>query len=419
MMSDGIPFVASKRQLALAVDHFSDAPLIRVPLDRMQTDREDQLDPAATGFRIWIDPVVDGLHSLREVAQRKGDPFSRKRDDGEQGQYMWEPYAQWLAKFSQHDNLLLEKPAPALVQPFVDEILDACMDYAPDWISVPQLPLCPGSSRNKVNTRLSECTNDWRQSCSFGGKLVSPVILSRFKDVYDKKTVRNAKIAEIEKCIERSGAEAAWVVDADLDDQKGSAGYQSRFAQLVNLHKEIQERFGRSLQIVAGPYWGMNLVLWARDLCDEAAISMGVGYQYRVSGLTGFRPKTRIALPPVRRCAAARPGEAAPHGLKRWLETAAENTDLPTRVRHEFSRLAETYEALITSETRARKAVVKFWKSWFDRIRAHSQRERSLALFQDLTEAYAIGTMLDELPKSEAPGRRPERVAQQLMLNCL
>jgi len=412
-MNAGIPFVDSAAQLALATKHFTDAPLIRVPLDRWQADRGGQFEPSAAGFRIWVDPVVDGVHSLREVARRKRDPFSRKTDEDERGQHMWEPYAQWLTAFEKHRNLVRERPALAVIQPFVDDILDACLEHEPDWISVPQLPLCAGASRNRVNTQLSECTRIWQRERSFKGTFVLPVIISRFRDVYDKKTVRNAKMTEIEKCIGRSGAEVIWVVDAELDDQKGSDQYQNRFAQLVNLHKEIRGRFDRSLQVVAGPYWGMNLVLWARGLADNPAVSMGVGYRYRISGLTGRRGKTRVVLPPLRRWAVAQPA------LRAWIAEAGDNRELPGDARDAFRQVVDEYSSVVADERRAKETLVKFCRSWFDGIADLRRKDRALALFQDLTNAYAIGTTLPDLPKNEGPGRRPERVAQQLMLNCL
>ena len=59
-----------------------------------------------------------------------------------------------------------------------------------------------------------------------------------------------------------------------------------------------------------------------------------------------------------------------------------------------------------------------FYKYWFDGIANVPKAGRSMALFQDLSAAYALGKSLPPLD-DERSARRPEAVAEMLMLSCL
>ena len=53
---------------------------------------------------------------------------------------------------------------------------------------------------------------------------------------------------------------------------------------LVSFHEELQQASKDPKILVAGPYWGMNLVLWARSLVHYPAIGLGTGARYFLSG---------------------------------------------------------------------------------------------------------------------------------------
>jgi hypothetical protein len=70
-------------------------------------------------------------------------------------------------------------------------------------------------------------------------------------------------------------------------------------------------------------------------------------------------------------------------------------------------------------QANARVQVATFYKSWFQKFASLPPSGRALALYQDLSSAYVLGNTLEKLPEEEKTARKPERVAQQLMLNCL
>ena len=74
------------------------------------------------------------------------------------------------------------------------------------------------------------------------------------------------------------------------------------------------------------------------------------------------------------------------------------------------------------AEDQARAQVAEFYKRWLGSLESVSPSGRSFALYQDLSNAYVLGRRfpgLPDLPDDEKTARRPERVAEQLMLQCL
>ena len=59
-----------------------------------------------------------------------------------------------------------------------------------------------------------------------------------------------------------------------------------------------------------------------------------------------------------------------------------------------------------------------FYKRWYDAIAAGPGPGRSMALFQDLAAAYALGKSLSDLSESGL-SRKAWAVAEPLMLSCL
>ena len=400
-MSKFIPFVHNQFQCDLIDEFYAETDLVRVPLNRI-----DKLTLGSASTELWIDPAIDGYHTLRKLPS----PFKRKRDTGAPGRFLWEQYADYLRQFPNYDVLVHQAPELRKIPSMVEGVLDACHQHDPQWLSVPQLPIVNGSANNKINTALARATSAWRNKAGYKGKLIVPMILTRYAGQYDKKTLRNANIAELKKCYDRSTADGIWIVDSDLTDFKGVGTYQKRLEQLVNLHQEVRDKLPNAV-LISGPYWGMNLVLWARSLCDHPAIAVGSGFRYLVPGMSLKTPKTRIALDSLRRWVQLHPD------LRRWLDSvlSAPPSDI---AKAEFEEILSRFDLFMDFPNHARRQVAEFYGRW---IHEHEKNEqgRALNLFQDLSAAYVVGSQLEELPKSEAPGRRPEVVAQQLMLNCL
>jgi hypothetical protein len=47
-----------------------------------------------------------------------------------------------------------------------------------------------------------------------------------------------------------------------------------RFPALIKFHQEINASLPREAVSVAGPYWGLNLVLWAKGIVKHPAIGI-------------------------------------------------------------------------------------------------------------------------------------------------
>ena len=84
----------------------------------------------------------------------------------------------------------------------------------------------------------------------------------------------------------------------------------------------------------------------------------------------------------------------------------------------DFVTIEKDFSKLQTSAN-GKMQIAKFYKSWFDKFSSLPYAGRALALYQDLSSSYVLGKTLKNLPKEEGTARRPERVAQQLMMNCL
>jgi hypothetical protein len=174
----------------------------------------------------------------------------------------------------------------------------------------------------------------------------------------------------------------------------------------------MKEELPESAIVIAGPYWGLNLVLWAKRLCRYPAIGVGSGYQYHLSGsLITNQPAIRLAIPPLRRW--VRIGE-----LREWLTQAMDSITPSDPAYAEFSYLRTNLAALSTKPS-SRRQIAQFYKKWFDEIEAVPAAGRALALYQMLSSAYVLGKTLPPFSASEKTASRPERVAEYLMLNCL
>jgi hypothetical protein len=388
-MTDLIPFIGGEEGCTLARKIHTDSAFIRLPIDRF--GKLFSLLPA--GPKVWLDPCVDGM-----------DVVGTRRNT------LWFDFMKGFPSFEAvADPSFHARPSPSKVLEFVTAVLDRCVAQEPAWITVPQLPLVDGSTRNKINRELATATGKWKSNAGFSGRLILPLVFTRQNQV-NRKTERNPKVQQAERCYSESRADGFWVVDKSLDDDSGSRTLSAtRFPGLLGLHEEINDRIPSKIR-VAGPYWGLNLVLWAKGLVDHPASGIGSGFQYFLAGGHAMQPSPRLALPSLRR----RVGFGQ---LKPWLERATSRLARSHPAHGEFSDLLKSL-ALLSDATRARYQVAKFYKTWYDLIGSGPAAGRSLALFQDLSIAYALGKSLPDLGRTER-ARRPEAVAETLMLSCL
>jgi hypothetical protein len=388
-MAKHVPFAYGAKDGEMVTAYYSDSEIVRVSLET--ADKVLSTLPPKMG--VWLDAAADGFEHWPSIS----DGWKRHM----------ERFAGWR---SIGDAAFQQRPDAKIANKFVGEVLDACMNVTPKplWLSVPQLPTVSDASRNKINRALAAATGAWRARKRFHGKLILPVILTH-QEQANLKVNRNQRIRLAGQCFESAGADGYWVVEASLSDQSGAGTFErKRFPSLISFHEEIAEKLGIDGPSVAGPYWALNLVLWARGLVGYPAIGLGIGYQYHVPGGPAPRAaKKRIALPPLRRWATVGPK------LDSWL------ADVP-KTDAAYSELLDLRgSSRFALESTARKQVARFYKSWYDKIASVTEPGQALALYQDFSTAYVLGKPLPDLPDDEGTARRPERIAEQFMLQCL
>lgn len=393
-MAEYIPFITGEETAKLVQRLYSDSEIVRVPLDRAT----NFLAILNRSSGVWIDPIVDGMDNL---GARRSRPDKKNS---------WFDFMRTFANFEKiGEPAYHAKPVSSEVNAFVKAVMDKCAAHKPTWITVPQMPLVNDSSRNKINRALAAAAGRWKSTSGFSGKLILPILLTHQSQA-SGKTMRNPKVKQAERCYHEAGAEGFWVVDSSLADDGGSSTLRRRFRAIIDLHQELNEHISSKIRI-AGPYWGLNMVLWAKGLVDHPAIGIGLGYQYFLAGSPARQPRARLALSSLRRRVGVGPQ------FRNWLDTATAKLAASHPARAEFVEIRRQYTALSGLEA-AREQVAKFYKHWIDLIGVTPKAGRSMALFQDLSAAYALGKSLPEIP-DEGTARRPEGVAEPLMLSCL
>lgn len=389
-MDDHIPFITSDEVCSLVNKVYPDSAFVRVPLDKAGK----HLTHLHARTKVWLDPGVDGMHNLRTRRRQWLDFMNRF------------PHFSKIGMRTYHAN-----PVSAEVRAFVKAIMDKCAEHKPAWITVPQMPLVSNSERNKINRALAAATGKWKSSSDFSGRLILPLVFTNQAQI-NLKTARNQKLQQAGKCYEKADADGFWVVDASLQDESGSSTLRNkRLPGVIALHEELNDVISSKIRI-AGPYWGLNLVLWSRGLVDYPAIGVGSGYQFLMAGGHVQTPSAKLALRSLRRRVSVGPQ------LQEWLDATIAKL-APSHPAHvEFSDISKHYTVLSDPDS-ARKRVAGFYKEWFDIIATAPKAGRSMALFQDLSAAYALGRSLPALGAGEGTARRPEAVAEPLMLSCL
>lgn len=393
MKADHIPFLNSPTDCEIAAKWYGDSAYVRISLETLSKTAPR----LPNGPQRWLDPAIDGLHWPKLTSTAYQDHVSR------------------FESFDRiRDKAFQDKPDKKIVNSFVESVLDYCVSQmaAPDWLTIPQLPIIDGSSRNKINRMLAESTRNWVLKRAFAGRLILPAIFTNQRQL-NSKTERNKKLGAFSTCYKAAVANGIWIVDATLNDQDGSRTFeQTRFPSLVSLHSELQQIFPPEVTVIAGPYWGMNTVLWARGLASYSAIGMGNSYQYHIPGNVVLGGKSRIAISPLRRWAIATPD------LRKWLNDVLTQLPPGDPSATEFSSLLKEFSRL-QQPVEGRRQIAEFYKGWFDKFATLPPPGRAVALYQDLSLAYVLGKALPQLPDEEKTARSAARVAKQLMLNCL
>lgn len=389
-----IPFVRSNADESLAKEIYADAPLWRVSLERESSIK----GMAHRG--LWIDLGIDGAQQAFLQPQDKDWVQAWSKFVNRHGDLSCLVESRFLVK---PDKKILLKPIRAA--------LDQANSHHPAWISVPQLPHMDGVEHNKINKALFRITTDWHQAVHSKAKLILPVVFTHARQL-KKKTDRNPKVKFIVSLLANSGVNAVWSVDSTLEDQSCASNLaRERFPGVIDFFKELKAAAHLEM-VVAGPYWGLGLLLWARGLVTHYGVGVGSAYRYHIPGGMAHGPKTRVAPECLRRWV------SSTADLQDWLLKSAAKLPVGSIEQQELKTLAGHFPALLDQRI-SRRQVAKSHRNWSQKIAAVATSGRAVALFQDLSSAFVTGKALDNLPDEEGPSRRPELVAEQLMLNCL
>jgi hypothetical protein len=428
-MAAHIPFVNSKSDCTILRNYYSDSETIRVSLESIRNIAAYLPDSTP----VWIDPAVDAYHHIL-VTPWPIDITSRAPTDPD-AQWPHEPdgkmkdswkidvWRRWERQFHVFPgyrllthNTYWRTGYEDQLTVFVNQVLDTCLQYSPSWITVPQLPLVNDGSRNRINRLLAEATGVWKAKTDSGIKLILPLIITS-ANLLTRKPTRDNKVKIAVECYGRARADGIWVVDTTLSDQSRNEKFPTRYSKLIEFHDGLNQALPKLAIKIGGPYWDINLVLWARRIVDFPAVSLGTAYTYYISCGRTSPGNIRLAIPPIRRWVAAN------NDLRGWLDTALRRLSPTDDVHKQLSEVARNF-ARLRNRAGATNQVARFYKEWFDKIEATPKEGRPLALYQDISSAFVLGRQLPRFPETVLPHvseriREAGKVAEQLMLLCL
>lgn len=373
--------------------YFNKAHAVRVSL----RSYSQVIDAVQKKGGLWLDAEIDGLHNRRNW-DKWSDPMRNY-------------YKQFKGIESFLDDNFLAKPDKKIVRAFVRDVLGKCLECFPDAISVPQFPQTNSNEYSVVNRMLSDCSGEF--SKELGVKLILPFIVTNQRQI-NKKTDRNGRVSNIKSNVKRSHAVAVWVVDESLQDYQGSETFgRVRFQGLIDLHREIAKAVPSEVYSIAGPYWAMNLILWAKGLVKHPCISIGSSFSYSLpGGGGGASPAHRVAIPPLRRLA------YYSSELSAWIQECLLAVPPSDDVHSKLRALSDEF-GFLTDRKIADSLIAKSYRQWLDELDEIPEMGRALALYNQFSSAYVLGKSLENMPSKESPARRPERVAEQFMLVSL
>jgi hypothetical protein len=392
-----ITFASFGADWPLVNELYSDAAGARVTLRALKSNAD-----ARPHSKLWIDAEVDGLH-CPEV-------FSASRTD-------FRKYRAYIEQFPNATAVVDDKPDAGRVSEFVDAVLNSIVKSAANapnlgYISVPQLPYTVGTGRNKINRMLAEAALRWKSAQRRPPKFILPVIFATTRGQTDLKTHRTAKVKVAISCFEASGADGIWVVDSTLDDHDAAGTHENRrFPGIINFHEELNKELPSDAVTVAGPYWALNLALWARGLVRFPVVGMGRSFQYFVPGRDPQSANTRVAIPPLKRLVVF-------SALRPWLQQTLHELPRTDPVRAEFEELSRKSDSL-QDKKHARRQIAIFYRDWLEKLEAAPNSGRALTLYQDLSAAFVLGSRLKPFDKNLEKVPNPAIIAKQLMVNCL
>lgn len=391
-MASFIPFVNTLEDCRILMNRsfkYQNAPFLRVSFETI-----DKLSKNLPDIPIWLDPGIDGYEQCLTRNKTEIPSYLKSTEE-----------SQILA-----DRNFVRNPKAGSVDRFVKSVLNRSLEYGPSWITVPQLPTIDNNERNKINAMLAKATKKWRTEANFNGSLVLPIIFTH-QDQLRGKTKWRPRIDNAIKWYKESEAKKLWIVDSSLSDQLGTRNFRDRFAWLVELHQYVKHELSAA-NVISGPYWGLNLLLWAKGLCDYPGIGLGTAYQYYLSDGFKKKGKARIAIAPLRRTV------VLSLELKPWLEATLTCLSSDDSDYMELKQLDDQLGTILSSGI-SREQTARFYSEWLNRIENAAPAARSLALYQDFSSAYVLGRQLPLLPPSGSSVRKAERVAEYFMLNCL
>ncbi|RYZ02581.1 MAG: hypothetical protein EOO73_31015 [Myxococcales bacterium] len=383
-----IPFISSQSDAELARKYFPNPPYFRVPLPTANKI-VPKLDKAAP---LWVDLCADGYPDF---------------DGGSD-------WAQFMSGIPGHAKMseagFLSKPEERIVEKFVSSLVDEALKLKPKAISVPQLAHAKDVRHNAINRMLAKAFAKRMKNVRPLPLVILPVILTQPVNL---KVERDKKLSVLTKCYTQSNARGVWAVDCNLADQLGTGNFETtRFPGMLRFHEEIGRLPALAFH-TAGPYWGLNLVLWARGHISNPASALGAGFQYYRSGQRASTPTPRVALAPLRRWARATV-EFWP-----WLDSVIDALAVRDPARAAFQELRKQHSAFRVDPKLHKEQIAKFYAEWVSSIAAAPAASRALFLYQDLSSAHVIGSPLPEIPSETGRARHANVVARQLMLNCL
>ena len=176
------------------------------------------------------------------------------------------------------------------------------------------------------------------------------------------------------------------------------------------MHTKVKTDLNPEIHI-GGPYWGLNILMWAKGIITNPGFALGSGFQYYTPGGRVNQPSQRMAIPPLRRWARAN------LHLEKWLKKSITKVKgLPEE--KEFEKLLRKYNNLKMNKEHKKQIAQEYFK-WYMRIESIPYAGRAVALYQDLSKAFVLGSQLEDINSESGTNRKPEIVARQLMLNCL
>lgn len=401
---DCVAFANSATDVGLVREFYNPCRAVRVNL----ASRPSLLDEAA-GLPLWLDAGIDGFsqNTPSELAKY----YLKVAKDPKERKVEWREFYQKYPKAHQFGSPDFQrKPDRNIVVACLGEILDECMKLNPIWLSVPQLPFANDSSRNKLNLEMAKATAEWKADRNVDVELVLPAIFSHQNQTRGK-TQWGEKAKQIMRCTKQAAASVVWVADTTIADASGKPSNQKKLEEQIKFYTYLRGILPGQ-KLVGGPFWGLNLVLWARALVDYPAIGVGGGYSYSVSGGIVKTGNTRLILEPLfRQCVAS-------SELLQWLTESVAKLGAEMEGSLEFQELIGGWAAYQTKKESKRFCAERYRRTIM-RLQETPPASRALTLYQWLSGCFVTGSQLGDLPSSEKSGRMPQQIAQQLMLLCL